>query len=228
MKLKMKSHTIAAFIATLSNYSAAYGDTNGRSSRLRSSGNDSNPQEYCSNESTNLGICLGQKLFEGENDNQYTQQQLVKCTECSGMYYMGDESCLGLKALNDIRGTDTNNENNYSNTNTDGATLATTEDDEAASSIDWHESFCMTYDNCVNTYCPSSCMHEQNAWVECMVLELDCDWRCTPGGEGGIREQGIAIESSSLTMMSNSDAEINDVAARGWILLISLAGIILA
>jgi hypothetical protein len=179
-----------------------------------SDGGSSNIQEYCYTESTNLGTCLGQYLFESEehiNNHQYTQQQLVKCNECSGMYYMGDESCSGLKALNEVRGTDTDDDSSK-NAN-DGTTATTTE----VETIDWHESFCVTYDNCVNTYCPASCIDEQNAWVECMVLELDCDWRCIP------EEEETGFGSGSMMMTRNSSGGGNGVVPWRWMMLSSLS-----
>jgi hypothetical protein len=178
-----------------------------------SDGGSSNIQEYCYTESTNLGTCLGQYLFESEehiNNHQYTQQQLVKCTECSGMYYMGDESCSGLKALNEVRGTDTDDDSSK-NAN-DGVTAAI-----EVEIIDWHESFCVTYDNCVNTYCPASCIDEQNAWVECMVLELDCDWRCIP------EEEETGFGSGSMMMTRNSSGGGNGVVPWRWMMLSSLS-----
>ena len=60
--------------------------------------------------------------------------------------------------------------------------------------------------------CPDQCRWEQDAFLECLVVELDCDWRCEPGsawsiggtGEGGGR--GGATMGSAAT--GGADASV--------------------
>ena len=111
--------------------------------------------EYCFKETTNLGTCLGKQQ---EEQLDYTDANILQCLECSGKF-QGDETCEELKALNDV-------ESGYS--------------DGTESSINWNESFCESYNICVDAFCPTRCLREQNAWLECLIIELDCDWRC-PG-----------------------------------------------
>ena len=44
--------------------------------------------------------------------------------------------------------------------------------------IDWNDSFCEQYNKCVEQNCPKQCWHEQDQWIQCLIIELDCDWRC--------------------------------------------------
>lgn len=134
--------------------------------------------EYCYNESFNLGTCLGKQKEEDEN---FSEAQLLRCTECSGTFN-GDETCAELKALNDV------------------AELPE-KDSTTVNQINWHDSFCETYNICVEENCPKKCWHEQDAWIQCLIIELDCDWRCSHSdwaemiGEGG-RYSGMMLGNS--------------------------------
>ena len=108
--------------------------------------------------------------------------QILQCLECSGKF-RGDETCEELKALNDVEEAfetksnsvttqDGNNDGDDSEGNTEGN-----------NQINWHESFCETYNICVQTNCPQVCHKEQEAWIDCLIIELDCDWRCTSGSD---------------------------------------------
>mmetsp|Transcript_29908 Transcript_29908/g.51677 ORF Transcript_29908/g.51677 Transcript_29908/m.51677 type:complete len:194 (+) Transcript_29908:89-670(+) len=129
--------------------------------------------EYCYNESFNLGTCLGKQQ---QDKLDLTNAQIMQCMECSGNFHGDETSCADLKALNDIE--------------LDG--------NGTGSSINWHESFCETYDVCVEKNCPQECLHEQDAWLECLIIELDCDWRCPGstwlgGGTMGLNKNGAAV-----------------------------------
>eukprot|EP00571_Detonula_confervacea_P016646 CAMPEP_0172310294 /NCGR_PEP_ID=MMETSP1058-20130122/11406_1 /TAXON_ID=83371 /ORGANISM="Detonula confervacea, Strain CCMP 353" /LENGTH=187 /DNA_ID=CAMNT_0013023087 /DNA_START=90 /DNA_END=653 /DNA_ORIENTATION=- len=129
--------------------------------------------EYCYNESFNLGTCLGKQQHEQVD---VTEQQILQCTECSGNFN-GGETCEELIALNDI-------ENGANNGTKD--------------SINWHDSFCETYNICVEENCPRQCWKEQDAWLQCLVIELDCDWRC---------EGSSWLASRSVGMMSGAASD---------------------
>lgn len=116
--------------------------------------------EYCETESFNLGICLGKHI-------KHDEAQILRCSECSGQFN-GDETCSELKALNDISKPHIFNSNNNS----------TTTNMNSSGGIDWNDSFCEQYNKCVEESCPSQCWHEQDKWIQCLVIELDCDWRC--------------------------------------------------
>jgi len=103
-------------------------------------------------ESFNLGTCLGKHIKD--------EAQILRCSECSGQFN-GDETCEELKALNDISKPHIINSKNNSG---DG--------------IQWNDSFCEQYNKCVEQNCPKQCWHEQDKWIQCMIIELDCDWRC--------------------------------------------------
>lgn len=122
--------------------------------------------EYCYNESYNLGTCLGKQRLELLD---YSQEKLVRCTECSGNFD-GYDTCDELKALNDVDG---------------GLGLGDGGTSSAMTTavIDWDESSCEAYDRCVKENCPEQCRGEQDAWLECLVVQLDCDWRCPEWGE---------------------------------------------
>ena len=139
--------------------------------------------EYCYNESFNLGTCLGKQKEEDEN---FSEAQLLRCTECSGTFN-GDETCAELKALNDVAEMLPEEESTNATTN--------------SNQINWHDSFCETYNICVEENCPKKCWHEQDAWIQCLIIELDCDWRCQHSdwaemiGEGG-RYSGMMLGNS--------------------------------
>lgn len=95
--------------------------------------------------------------------------------ECSG-HFNGDETCAELKALNDV----------------EFGSTGTGED-----SINWHESFCESYNMCVETNCPKQCLKEQDAWLQCLIIELDCDWRCAGSDWFGSRSIGIGMENGA-------------------------------
>lgn len=139
--------------------------------------------EYCYNESFNLGTCLGKQKEEDEN---FSEAQLLRCTECSGSFN-GDETCAELKALNDVAEMLPEEESTNATTN--------------SNQINWHDSFCETYNICVEENCPKKCWHEQDAWIQCLIIELDCDWRCQHSdwaemiGEGG-RYSGMMFSNS--------------------------------
>ena len=127
---------------------------------------DYNPlhnEEYCYNESTEMGKCLGK---ERQNSlNKYTAESMMRCLEC-GETVRGDESCDELKALNDIE---------------DAPSSGLGEGGEGVvdlNNIDWHESFCEQYTECVELYCPKQCHHAQARFMDCVVIELSCDIRC--------------------------------------------------
>ena len=117
-------------------------------------------QEYCFKESTEMGICLGKA--RRDSLNKYTTESMMRCLEC-GETVRGDESCDELKALNNLEDAPSGN---------DG--------DEVVdlNNIDWHESFCEQYTECVESYCPKQCHHAQARFMDCVVLELECDIRC--------------------------------------------------
>ena len=116
--------------------------------------------EYCYTESFNLGTCLGKHIKD--------EVQILRCSECSGQFN-GDETCEELKALNDISKPHyiTNSNNNSTATNMN-----------SGDGIDWDDSFCEQYNKCVEENCPKQCWHEQDEWIQCPIIELDCDWRC--------------------------------------------------
>jgi len=135
--------------------------------------------EYCYKESINLGTCVGEQVLQKNSDQlKFTpvDSQIEKCFECSGNFHGPVETCADLKALNDVE--------RVSN-GTDG-------------SINWHESFCETYNICVEENCPKECLREQDEWIECLIIELDCDWRC-PGSTWldaeGSRTMGLGPNS---------------------------------
>jgi len=118
--------------------------------------------EYCYTESFNLGTCLGKHIKDDE-------AQILRCSECSGQFN-GDETCSELKALNDI------SKPHIINSSKNDTTTANI--DNSGDSIDWNDSFCEQYNKCVEQNCPKQCWHEQDKWIQCMIIELDCDWRC--------------------------------------------------
>lgn len=123
--------------------------------------------------------------------------QILQCLECSGKF-RGDETCEELKALNDVEEvfgtkkisnsvtTQDGNTNGDNNENNEGENNENEGNDNQI--INWHESFCETYNICVQTNCPQVCHKEQEAWIECLIIELDCDWRCTPGSDNIMME----------------------------------------
>ena len=153
--------------------------------------------EYCYKESFNLGTCLGRKQ---EESLDVTEEQIVKCMECSGNFN-GNESCEELKALNKpelgSNGTD--------------------------SSINWNESFCETYNICVEENCPKECWREQDAWIECLVIELDCDWRC-PGSSWlmNSRETGNGMMFNYDQQAAAISLRVGRVSAAFWVLLVGV------
>ena len=141
--------------------------------------------EYCYNESNNLGICLGK--YKREHPGGSVDAQIIQCTECSGNFF-GDETCDELKTLNDIAirvDNDTSNSGTSSGGDSGSSSVTDNPDDSTTTSttINWNESFCETYNRCVQTNCPQRCWHEQEEWIQCLVIELDCDWRCMEGEE---------------------------------------------
>lgn len=138
------------------------------------------PTEYCYNESFNLGICLERQRHELIN---YSQKELDLCTECTGDIEEGDfDACDELKSLNNVRNVNA----------TEGM-------------IDWDETFCVSYDRCVMENCPHQCEKEQTAWLECLILELNCDWRC-PGSTWSSTESGMDMSSSSNVGWMNDES----------------------
>mmetsp|Transcript_6066 Transcript_6066/g.11668 ORF Transcript_6066/g.11668 Transcript_6066/m.11668 type:complete len:195 (-) Transcript_6066:362-946(-) len=142
--------------------------------------------EYCYHESFNLGTCLG-KAQQSSHDS--SNAQIIQCMECSGRF-QGDESCNELKALN-IVGRSHNASDRFS--------------------IDWQESFCETYNTCVKKHCPKECWKEQNAWLECSILELNCDWRCPGSTWWGNRVTGFNKNVNGASSPSSSS-----VVYFGW------------
>ena len=118
--------------------------------------------EYCYTESFNLGTCLGKHIKDDE-------AQILRCSECSGQFN-GDETCDELKALNDI------SKPHYITSSKNNSTTANNMN--SGDDIVWHDSFCEQYNKCVEQNCPKQCWHEQDKWIKCLIIELDCDWRC--------------------------------------------------
>mmetsp|Transcript_13233 Transcript_13233/g.20004 ORF Transcript_13233/g.20004 Transcript_13233/m.20004 type:complete len:205 (-) Transcript_13233:342-956(-) len=131
--------------------------------------------EYCYHESFNLGTCLG-KAQQSSHDS--SNAHIIQCMECSGRF-QGDETCNELKALNNV-GISHNASDRFS--------------------IDWQEPFCETYDRCVERHCPKECWKEQDAWLECSILELNCDWRCPGSTWRGNRIRASSSSSSSVVV----------------------------
>ncbi|KAL3794489.1 hypothetical protein HJC23_013962 [Cyclotella cryptica] len=148
---------------------------------------DSSDREYCYHESNELGLCLGRQ-YNDYGLKDYTLLILVEtlsfsipiyhltddlifdCIQCSGPY-RGDETCSELKALN----------NSTSNT-----TVLIGEGEKL--------SFCQTYNYCVQTKCPPQCWKEHVRWLECAMVELDCDLGCqSPDHGGGFADEEIAL-----------------------------------
>ena len=153
--------------------------------------------EYCHDESYNLGTCLGRQRLELID---YSQEMLVRCIECSGGTTLGGhETCDEIKALNDVGG---------------GGGSGPLGGDGGATMIDWDESFCESYDRCVAENCPDRCRREQDAFLECLVVELDCDWRCMPGSTWSIGETGgMGGGGGGATMMESAAPGGADVSA---------------
>mmetsp|Transcript_23541 Transcript_23541/g.49701 ORF Transcript_23541/g.49701 Transcript_23541/m.49701 type:complete len:260 (+) Transcript_23541:257-1036(+) len=132
--------------------------------------------EYCSKESTDLGTCLGKQQQYVHLD--LTLEQIEKCLECSGNF-TGNESCSELKALNYVDGD--------GETAVDGADVGVqvVEVDGENNDVNAKKDagFCQTYNQCVEDNCPRECWPEQDRWLECLVIELDCDWTCPRGVE---------------------------------------------
>lgn len=172
--------------------------------------------EYCYHESFNLGTCLGKQRIELLD---YPQEKLLRCTECSGTFG-GDETCDELKALNDVG----------QGTSDGGTTAGSINWDESfwAESINWDESFCEEYDRCVEENCPGQCRKEQDAWLECLIVELDCDWRC-PGstwaidmGEGTGNVAAIVTNDGSQGV----DVAVSTFGLRTWMAGLLLTGVL--
>lgn len=131
--------------------------------------------------------------------------QILQCLECSGKF-RGDETCAELKALNDIA-------------------LQIEPDDNVTAQeennvVNWHESFCETYNICVETNCPKQCQREQDAWAECLVIELDCDWRCPGLSMKGSRTVGMYTMSSGSIGLSSTRRMYNGIIALGISLIL--------
>lgn len=60
-------------------------------------------------------------------------------------------------------------------------------------------SFCETYNNCVKTSCPPACWKEHVRWLECVIIELDCDLGCESVelGHGFVGEEFVFGLSNS-------------------------------
>jgi hypothetical protein len=167
--------------------------------------------EYCYNESYNLGTCLGRQRLELID---YSQEKLVRCIDCSGgtTTLGGHETCDDIKALNDVGG--------------GGGGLLGGEKGDGAT-IDWDESFCESYDRCVAENCPDQCRWEQDSFLECLVVELDCDWRCMPGSTWSIGETG-GVGGGGATMMESAAPVGADVSAFSTFGSRMAAGLLLA
>lgn len=150
--------------------------------------------EYCYRESVNIGLCLGrhreQELADGRGGNgEDGDARIVKCLECSGSF-QGDETCDELKAYNNLASSPP--DDNPATTAAAGGAGGAQSDD-----IQWGDSFCEQYEVCVEENCPKECMREQDAWIECLILELDCDWRCEPGSSfAGDRTMGLSMAAA--------------------------------
>jgi len=165
--------------------------------------------EYCYNESNNLGICLGKYKREHPGDAGGIDAQIIQCTECSGNFF-GDETCDELKTLNDIAiRVDNDSSNSGTSSGSDsGSSVTNNPDSTTSTTINWNESFCETYNRCVQTNCPQKCWHEQEEWIQCLVIELDCDWRCMEGEEwlmmGNSVENRLTDGMKGMMLGSNS------------------------
>ena len=72
-------------------------------------------------------------------------------------------------------------------------------------------SFCETYNNCVKTNCPPTCWKEHVRWLECVIIELDCDLGCESVelGHGFVGEefmwndhsQGVQLNGTTSIML---------------------------
>lgn len=69
--------------------------------------------------------------------------------------------------------------------------------------------------------CPKECWKEQDAWIECLVIELDCDWRCP--GSAWLGARGVGMDG-----MNNGAAALGMTRGRTrvvwWILLTAFSG----
>lgn len=117
-------------------------------------------EEYCFNESTEMGICLGKA--RRDSLNKYTAESMMHCLECGETVRGDEQTCDDLKALNDI----------------EDAPISNGDEVVDLNNIDWHESFCEQYTECVEKYCPKQCHHAQARFMDCVVIELSCDIRC--------------------------------------------------
>lgn len=120
-----------------------------------------------------LPVYLTSHSPQQEMQIELTTDIIVKCLECTG-HFQGNETCQELKALNSI---------------TNDIDLAEEES----------SGFCQTYNRCVEEYCPRECWKQQDEWLECAIVELNCDWRCPSDDD----ELGTAFRAGSLTSVAS-------------------------
>ena len=93
----------------------------------------------------------------------------MNCLECQSVNISGNETCDEMKAMNNLlegpllEGQSTGENSTVNN----------------SSSINWHDSYCEDYSKCIKSNCPRQCFHEQALFMDCVIIELDCDLGCS-------------------------------------------------
>jgi hypothetical protein len=118
----------------------------------------------------------------------FTDEILYNCIQCSGSYHVG-QSCSELKSLHN------------STTTTEESTNVLTGEMMTITGGD-SLSFCETFNNCVRTKCPPACWRAHVKWLECAIVELDCDLGCQSVelGHGFVGEEFIlGVGNAAMT-----------------------------
>ena len=131
-----------------------------------------------------------------ETTLDFTNEILYNCIQCSGPY-RGDETCEELKQLHNTTSPAVQSVN---------VLTGETEENTGGDKL----SFCESYNNCVRSNCPPLCWKEHVRWLECVIIELDCDLGCESVelGHGFVGEEFILGVTNSDRKRSGA-AEIS-------------------